>query len=53
MRHFLLTLVLGLVVLAAAGPALAALAQAAVPLVIAVGVVILLARGLWYFTRRW
>jgi hypothetical protein len=39
--------------LVSAGPTLIRLAHAAVPLVIAIGVVVLLARLVWYFTRRY
>jgi hypothetical protein len=40
-------------VLSAAGPTLVGLAHAAVPLVIALGVVIALLRLVWHFTSRY
>jgi hypothetical protein len=53
MTHFLVIAIVGLAVLTAAGPTLVALAHAAVPLVIAVGVVVLALRAVWFFTNRW
>lgn len=41
-----------LAVLVSAGPTLIALAQAAVPLVIAIGVVVVVVRVVWAFTNR-
>lgn len=45
--------VFGLVILSAASPALARLFNAAVPLVITVGVVAAVLRMVWAATRRW
>lgn len=45
--------VLGLVALAAAGPTLARLIAALVPLVLVVGVVAAVLRVVWTYTRRW
>ena len=53
MTRFLILAIVGLVVLSAAGPAIVALAHAAVPLVLVVGIVILVLRGVWFFTNRW
>lgn len=53
MTRFLVIAIVGLAALTAAGPTLVALAHAAVPLIIAGGVVILLVRAVWYFTNRW
>ena len=50
---FLLVLVVVLVVFTSAGPTLVALAHAAVPLVIAGGVVAVVLRLVFFHTRRW
>jgi hypothetical protein len=47
----LLVVVVGLAVLSAAGPTLARLVHALVPLVLAVGVVIAVLRLVWFYTR--
>jgi len=44
---------IGLVALTAAGPTLTALMHAAVPLVIAVGVVAVALRLVYFHTRKW
>ena len=49
----LVAVVVTLSVLVAAGPTIVALAHAAVPLVLVVGLVVILARLAWYFTGRW
>lgn len=49
----LLAILLTAYVLRIAGPALAGLAHAAVPLVVAVGVVAALLRIVWHFTNRY
>jgi hypothetical protein len=46
-------LVIGLAALAVAGPALARLASALVPLVLVGGVVAAVLRLVWTYTRRW
>jgi hypothetical protein len=51
--RFLVIAIVGLAVLTAAGPTVVALTHAAVPLVIAAGVVTILVRAVWYFTSRW
>jgi hypothetical protein len=43
--------VVGLVALAAAGPALARLVSALVPLALVVGIVVALLRIVWWYTR--
>ncbi len=53
MTERLLVLVVGLVVLVAAGPTLVCLVQAALPLVVALGVVVALLRVVWFLTRSW
>jgi hypothetical protein len=53
MTRFLVIAIVGLAALTAAGPTVVALAHAAVPLIIAGGVVTLLVRAVWYFTNRW
>lgn len=50
---FLVASVVALCLLVAAGPTLVALAQAAVPLVIALGVVAAVLRLVFFHTRRW
>jgi hypothetical protein len=50
---FVLLAILGLAVITAAGPTLVLLMRAAVPLVIAVGVMAIVLRVLWHFTHRW
>jgi hypothetical protein len=47
----LATVILGLVVLAAASPTLIKLAGALVPIALVVGVVIALLRCVWFYTR--
>lgn len=47
----LVAAVVGLAVLVAAGPTLVALLDAAVPLVIAVGAVVVVLRLVWHFTN--
>ena len=49
----LVVLVAGLAALAVAGPALARLAGALVPLVLVVGIVAAVLRLVWAHTRRW
>lgn len=53
MARFLILSIIGLAVLSAAGPVLIALFKAAVPLILVVGAVVLLLRGVWFFTNRW
>jgi hypothetical protein len=53
MTRFLVIAIVGLAALTAAGPTLVALAHAAVPLIVAGGVVAILLRATWYFTNRW
>lgn len=50
--QLVVALVVGLVALAAAGPTLARLFHAAVPLVLVVGVVVAVLRVVWWYTRR-
>jgi hypothetical protein len=50
---FLIASIAILSVLVAAGPTLVALANAVVPLVIAVGVVVAVLRLVFFHTRRW
>jgi hypothetical protein len=45
-------LVIGLVALVAAAPTLVRLASAVVPLVLTVGVVVVVLRLVWWYTRR-
>lgn len=45
--------IIGLVVLSATGPILIALAHAAVPVIVAAGVVYLLVRAISFFSTRW
>lgn len=45
--------VAGLAELTSAGPAIVATAHALVPLVVAIGVVAIVARLVWYWTNRW
>jgi hypothetical protein len=47
----LVTGVVGLVVLAAAGPTLIRLAHAVVPVVVVGGIVVFVLRVLWFYTR--
>lgn len=49
---FLAACVAVIAVLAAAGPTLVALVEAAVPLVVAVGLVVAVLRVVWYVTDR-
>lgn len=49
----LLVIVVVLVVLTSAGPALVALAQALVPLVIVGGIVAVVLRVVWHYTNRY
>lgn len=53
MTRFLILAIVGLAVLSAAGPMLIALVQAVIPLIVAIGAVVLLLRGVWFFTNRW
>jgi hypothetical protein len=53
MTRFLVIAIVGLAALIAAGPTLVALAHAAVPLVVAGGVMLLIMRAAWYLTNRW
>jgi hypothetical protein len=46
-----LLVVVGLVALSAAGPTLARLIAALVPLVLAVGIVVAVLRVVWFYTR--
>jgi hypothetical protein len=48
-----LVALVGLVAVAAAGPTLTKLAGALVPLVLVVGVVVVVLRLVWCYTRRW
>lgn len=50
MNRFAL-IVVGLVALIAAGPTLACLADALVPLVLVVGIVVAVLRVVWFYTR--
>ena len=50
------TLVLALItisILVAAGPTIVCLAQALVPLIVAVGLTAAVVRIVWFYTRRW
>jgi hypothetical protein len=49
----LLLVIIGLVVLAAASPALTKLVHSLVPLVVMAGVVVAVLRIVWAATRRW
>ena len=51
-RFFLMTLAVA-IGLSAAAPALSSLARAVLPLVVALGLVLLIVRAAWYFTNRW
>jgi hypothetical protein len=51
--NLIVTAAVGLVVVAALAPPLIALSHALVPLVIAVGVVVILVRLVWSHTHRW
>lgn len=53
MTRCLILAIVGLAVLTAASPALAALARAAVPLMVATGAVLVAVRLVWFFTNRW
>jgi len=56
MHHLTTYLAVGIVTLlalAATGPALVALSHAAVPLIVAVGVVAIAVRLVFFHTRRW
>lgn len=53
MTRFLMVAILAMVVLEAAAPALVKVAHAAVPIVVAVGVIFFLVRAAWFFTHRW
>ena len=48
-----ITLVVGLSVLASIAPTLTVLANAAVPLIIAFGCVVIVVRLVWYYTGRY
>ncbi len=50
---FLVVAIVALAVLVSAGPTLVALTNAAVPLVIVVGVVVVALRLVFFHTRRW
>jgi hypothetical protein len=50
---FLIVAIVALSILVSAGPTLIALVQAAVPLVIAVGVVAVILRLVFFHTRQW
>ena len=50
---YLIAAIVGLSVLVSAGPTLIALSRAAVPLVVAVGVVAVLLRLVFFHTRNW
>lgn len=49
----LVTLFAGAVTLAVITPVLVQLAQAVVPLVLVVGIVVVAVRVAWWYTRRW
>lgn len=49
---FLAVAIVGLAILTAAGPALVALSNAMVPVVIAVGLMLALLRLVWFYTNR-
>ena len=53
MTRLLILSIIGLAVLSAASPVLVALFNAAVPVVLVVGAVVLLLRSVWFFTNRW
>lgn len=50
---YLIVAIVALSILVSAGPTLVALAHAAVPLVVAVGVVAVVVRLVFFHTRRW
>jgi hypothetical protein len=50
---FLIVAIVTLSLLVSAGPALVALANAAVPLVLVVGIVVAVLRLVFFHTRRW
>lgn len=51
LMQLILALLAGLIVLAAAGPTLAKLAHALVPLVVVVGLIVAVLRIVWFYTR--
>lgn len=53
MERFLEYLFIGLVAITVAGPMFVFVAHAAVPLVLAVGFVVVMLRLVWHFTRRY
>jgi hypothetical protein len=56
MNRLVFALLLGVVLVAmltSAGPTLVGLARVAVPVVVAVGVVVVAVRLVWYFTQRY
>jgi len=53
LNSMVVMVIIGLVVLAAAGPTLIRLVHAAVPLVVVGGIVACVVRAVWFYTRRW
>ncbi len=53
MTERVLVLVVGLVVLVAAGPTLVCLAAALLPLVLVLGILAVALRLVWFYTSRW
>jgi hypothetical protein len=49
----LVVLVVGLAALAVAGPTLTRLASALVPLILVIGIVVIVLRLTWSYTRKW
>jgi hypothetical protein len=52
-QHILRTTLVVVVVAAVFGPALSRLAEALVPVVLVVGLVVAVLRVLWFYTNRW
>lgn len=53
MNHTLKTAIVGMLVLAILGPALIQMAACLIPLVLVVGVVAVVLRLVWFYTRGW
>jgi hypothetical protein len=49
----LVTVVVGMAMVAIVAPRLAGLASALIPLVLVLGVVVAVLRVVWFYTRRW
>jgi hypothetical protein len=52
LNSIIVTAVIGLMVIAAAGPTLIRLAHALVPVVVVAGIVACAVRAVWFYTRR-